>query len=86
LDGEFHLKLTDFGSARDESDDSSRVKEPPPPPPPPPPDSKQRDGNSPIEERGCVSDFALENRSTSFVGTAEYIPPELIINKYVDRT
>ncbi|KAI1654202.1 kinase-like protein [Daldinia decipiens] len=66
LDDQLHVKITDFGTARLLSD--PRAPQAPPR----------------IEDMGTSSrskDEADDNRAASFVGTAEYVSPELLTNK-----
>ncbi|KAI1135310.1 kinase-like protein [Hypoxylon sp. FL0543] len=66
LDDQLHVKITDFGTARLLSD--PRAPQPPPR----------------IEDTGTSSrskDQDDDSRAASFVGTAEYVSPELLTNK-----
>ncbi|KAI1780240.1 kinase-like protein [Hypoxylon cercidicola] len=66
LDDQLHIKITDFGTARLLSD--PRAPQPPPR----------------IEDTGTSSrskDQDDDSRAASFVGTAEYVSPELLTNK-----
>ncbi|KAL7624735.1 serine/threonine protein kinase [Parahypoxylon ruwenzoriense] len=65
LDDQLHVKITDFGTARLLSD--PRAPQPPP-----------RIEDTGTSSRGKDQD---DSRAASFVGTAEYVSPELLTNK-----
>lgn len=65
LDDQLHVKITDFGTARLLTD--PRAPQPPP-----------RIEDMGTSSRGKEQD---DNRAASFVGTAEYVSPELLTNK-----
>ena len=65
LDDGMHVKITDFGTAK--------ILDPPKP--------KPRDDGSGLPFAGNPMDGADTNRAVSFVGTAEYVSPELLRDK-----
>jgi len=66
LDREMHVKITDFGTAK-------ILPEPPKPLP-----NGSEDRGHPIDGSNTIS---LDDRAVSFVGTAEYVSPELLRDK-----
>lgn len=65
LDDAMHVKITDFGTAK--------ILDPPKP--------RARDDGSGIPFAGSPMDGADTDRAVSFVGTAEYVSPELLRDK-----
>lgn len=74
-----HLKVTDFGTSKilggDNANDLSKA-DPPPQPPLPGDDSEVHDVDS-AREQARIRD---RKRKASFVGTPEYMPPEVLHN------
>ncbi|KAI1095228.1 kinase-like protein [Rostrohypoxylon terebratum] len=66
LDDQLHVKITDFGTARLLSDPRA-------------PQNAPRLEDTGTSSRG--KDFDDDSRAASFVGTAEYVSPELLTNK-----
>ena len=66
MDDQMHVKITDFGTAK--ILDMTR--------------RPRADSNGvPIPDSGSLTDGADDNRANSFVGTAEYVSPELLTDK-----
>lgn len=70
LDESMHVKITDFGTAK--------ILDPPPPKPK---DTMNGANGAHIPFPGDPLDPVDNNRANSFVGTAEYVSPELLTNK-----
>jgi 3-phosphoinositide dependent protein kinase-1 len=67
LDDQMHVKITDFGTAK--------ILDPPRQP------QDGMNGNIPFANQGNPMDGSDDNRANSFVGTAEYVSPELLTDK-----
>ncbi|KAH0542802.1 hypothetical protein FGG08_002850 [Glutinoglossum americanum] len=69
LDDQMHVKITDFGTAK--------ILDPPRQP------QDSINGNIPFanQNQGNAIDGSDDNRANSFVGTAEYVSPELLTDK-----
>lgn len=89
LDSRGHLKLVDFGSAKElavaQKEEEETLH---------PYESKLRrnsieagvpESTLPVEKNSCHADDESERRAASMVGTAEYVSPEVLENKEVTR-